>query len=44
MNGLLLRGGSLIDGTGAAPRTFDVAIREGFVRAIGRVMKPMPEV
>src|SRR5215813_12920177 len=33
--GLLLRGGSLIDGTGAAPRWADVAVEDGRIVAIG---------
>jgi N-acyl-D-aspartate/D-glutamate deacylase len=34
---LLIRGGTVVDGTGAAPRTADVAIRDGVVTEVGRV-------
>ena len=34
---LLIRGGSVVDGTGAPARTADVAIRDGVVTAVGRV-------
>ena len=32
---LIIRGGSLIDGTGAEPRTADVAVRDGVIAAVG---------
>jgi N-acyl-D-aspartate/D-glutamate deacylase len=32
---LLVRGGTVIDGTGAAPRTADVAVRNGLITAVG---------
>ncbi len=32
---LIIRGGSLIDGTGSAARTADVAVRDGVVAAVG---------
>jgi N-acyl-D-aspartate/D-glutamate deacylase len=34
---LLLEGGTVIDGTGAAPRTADVGIREGRIVEVGRI-------
>src|SRR5438876_1953602 len=34
---LVIRGGTVVDGTGAAARTADVAIDDGVVRAVGRV-------
>jgi N-acyl-D-aspartate/D-glutamate deacylase len=34
---LLLEGGTVIDGTGAAPRTADVGIRDGVIVEVGRV-------
>src|SRR5689334_4024750 len=34
---LLIRGGTVVDGTGAAARTADVAIRDGIVTEVGRV-------
>ena len=34
---LLIRAGSVVDGTGAPARTADVAIRDGVVTAVGRV-------
>ena len=34
---LVIRGGSVVDGTGAAARTADVAIRDGRIAAVGRV-------
>jgi N-acyl-D-aspartate/D-glutamate deacylase len=34
---LLIRGGSVVDGTGAPARTADVAMRDGVVTAVGRV-------
>lgn len=34
---LVVRGGTLVDGTGAPARTADVAIRDGVVTAVGRV-------
>ena len=35
MTGLLLRGGTVVDGTGAPSRKADVAIRDGALAAIG---------
>jgi uncharacterized OB-fold protein len=34
---LVIRGGSVVDGTGGPARTADVAIRDGFVVKVGRV-------
>ena len=34
---LIIRGGSIVDGTGAAPFTGDVAIRDGLIAAVGEV-------
>jgi N-acyl-D-aspartate/D-glutamate deacylase len=34
---LIVRGGTVVDGTGAAPRTADVAVRDGIVVEVGRV-------
>lgn len=34
---VVLRGGTVVDGTGAAPRTADVAIADGVIREIGQV-------
>ena len=34
---LVIRGGNLVDGTGAAPRAGDVAIQDGRIAAVGRV-------
>ena len=36
MHDLILRGGTLVDGTGSAPREADVAVSEGRIRAVGR--------
>jgi N-acyl-D-aspartate/D-glutamate deacylase len=37
MHDLLIRGGRVVDGTGAEPRDADVAIRDGAIHEIGRV-------
>jgi N-acyl-D-aspartate/D-glutamate deacylase len=37
---LVIRGGTVVDGTGAAPRTADVAVTDGIVTAVGRVDGP----
>src|SRR5215468_3401891 len=34
---LVIRGGSVIDGTGAPPRTADVAVRRGVITEVGAV-------
>jgi N-acyl-D-aspartate/D-glutamate deacylase len=41
---LLIRGGSVVDGTGAPARTADVAIEGGIVTAVGRVDGPARRV
>ena len=40
MHDILIRGGRVVDGTGAAPRTADIAIRDGRIAEIGRVAEP----
>jgi N-acyl-D-aspartate/D-glutamate deacylase len=40
---LLLEGGTVIDGTGAAPRTADVGIRDGRIVEVGRISEPARE-
>lgn len=40
---LLLEGGTVIDGTGAAPRTADVGIREGRIVEVGRITEAAHE-
>ena len=37
MHDLVIKGGLVVDGTGGAPRTADVAITEGLVTEVGRV-------
>ena len=37
MHDLIVRGASVVDGTGAAPRTADVAVRDGRVVEVGRL-------
>jgi N-acyl-D-aspartate/D-glutamate deacylase len=37
MHDLVIKGGTVVDGTGAAPRTADVAISDGVVTDVGRV-------
>ena len=34
---LVIRGGTVVDGTGAPPRTADVALRDGVITEVGRV-------
>lgn len=34
---LVIRGGTIVDGTGAAPRTGDLAIKDGVIAAIGTI-------
>jgi N-acyl-D-aspartate/D-glutamate deacylase len=41
---LVIRAGTLIDGTGAAPRTADVAVRDGRVVEVGKVSEPATRV
>jgi N-acyl-D-aspartate/D-glutamate deacylase len=40
----ILRGGTLVDGSGAKPRTADVAIEDGKIREVGRVTAAAREV
>ena len=40
MHDLVIRGGSVVDGTGSPPRTADVAISDGVVTEVGRVDGP----
>jgi N-acyl-D-amino-acid deacylase len=40
---LVIRGGTVVDGTGAAPRTADVAIDDGVITEVGRVDGPANE-
>ncbi|KFE72019.1 N-acyl-D-amino-acid deacylase family protein [Hyalangium minutum] len=40
---LLLEGGTVIDGTGAAPRTADVGIRDGRIVEVGRITEAAHE-
>ena len=42
-NSLLIRGGSLVDGTGAAPVTADVRINNGLITELGADLAPLPE-
>jgi N-acyl-D-aspartate/D-glutamate deacylase len=37
MHGVLIRGGVVVDGSGAPPRTADIAIEGGKIVEIGRV-------
>jgi N-acyl-D-amino-acid deacylase len=37
MHDLVIRGGTVVDGTGAPPRTADVAITDGVIAEVGRV-------
>jgi len=37
MHDLVIRGGTVVDGTGAAPRTADVAVDGGRISAVGRL-------
>lgn len=40
---LLIRGGTVVDGTGAAPRTADVAVKDGLIVEVGSVSGPARE-
>lgn len=40
----VIRAGTLIDGTGARPRTADVAVRDGLVVEVGQVTEPASRV
>lgn len=40
MHDLVIRGGTVVDGTGAAPRVADVAVDDGRVAAVGEVREP----
>ncbi len=44
MHDIVIRGGTVVDGTGAAPFTADVAIAGGRIVEIGRVREPAREV
>ena len=44
MHDLVIRGGTIVDGTGAAPRAGDVAIDDGRISAVGRVDADAAEV
>ena len=37
MHRLVIRGGTVVDGTGAAPRTADVAVEDGVITEVGRI-------
>src|SRR5436190_17647046 len=37
MHDVVIRGGTVVDGTGVAPRTADVAVDDGTITAVGRV-------
>ena len=37
---ILIKGGTLVDGTGSAPRTADVLIEDGLVAEVGRIDSP----
>ena len=40
---LLIRGGTLVDGTGEAPRTADVGVKDGLIVEVGTVTQPARE-
>jgi N-acyl-D-aspartate/D-glutamate deacylase len=40
MHELIIRGGTVVDGTGVPPRTADVAVDEGVITEVGRVEGP----
>jgi N-acyl-D-amino-acid deacylase len=44
MHDLVIRAGTVVDGTGAAPRTADVAVTDGVVTEVGRVDGPARRV
>jgi len=44
MHDLVIRGGKVVDGTGCAPRTADVAVSEGVITHVGRVDGPAHRV
>ena len=44
MHDLVIRGGNVVDGTGSAPRTADVAVSEGVITHVGRVDGPARRV
>ncbi len=43
MHDLLIRGGSVIDGTGAPARTADIAVKDGRIVEIGKIAAPARE-
>ncbi|TVV76736.1 N-acyl-D-amino-acid deacylase family protein [Sphingomonas solaris] len=43
MHDMLIRGGTVVDGTGAAPFTADVAIADGRIVEVGRITAPARE-
>jgi len=34
---LIIRGGRVVDGSGAAPRTADIAVQDGLIAEVGRI-------
>ena len=43
MHDRIIRNGTLVDGTGSAPRRADVAIRDGKISAVGEIDEPAHE-
>ncbi|MEN9559208.1 MAG: hypothetical protein RLZZ502_419, partial [Pseudomonadota bacterium] len=44
MHDLLIKAATLVDGTGSAPRTADVAVKDGRIVAIGQLHSVATEV